>query len=323
MQLDVLETQKYIKKIKDFFQTNLASTLDLTRVSAPLFVLKDTGLNDELNGYEKAISFQVFNNQTAEIVHSLAKWKRFALHKYNFPIHTGLYTDMNAIRKDEVVDNIHSYYVDQWDWEYVIDKSERNEDTLKQIVNKIYGVLLKTEAFVNSEIPAIPMTLPEKITFITTQELEDMYPEITPKERENKICKEKGAIFLMKVGGNLKSGKPHDGRSPDYDDWNLNGDILVWFEELNMALELSSMGIRVDKDTLLHQLELTGTQERKSRDYHQMVLNEQLPYTIGGGIGQSRLCMFFLRKRHIGEVQVSVWPDDVLIKCQEQGINLL
>ncbi len=323
MQLDVLETQKYIKKIKDFFQITLASTLDLTRVSAPLFVLKDTGLNDELNGYEKAINFQVFNNQTAEIVHSLAKWKRFALHKYNFPMHTGLYTDMNAIRKDEVVDNIHSYYVDQWDWEYVIDKSERNEETLKQIVNKIYGVLLKTEAFIHSEISSIPMTLPEKIIFITAQELEDMYPKLSPKERENKICKEKGAIFLMQVGGNLKSGKPHDGRSPDYDDWNLNGDILVWFEELNMALELSSMGIRVDKERLLKQLELTGTQERQSRDYHQMVLNEQLPYTIGGGIGQSRLCMFFLRKKHIGEVQVSIWPDDILIKCQEQGINLL
>lgn len=323
MQLDVLETQKYIKKIKDFFQLTLASTLDLTRVSAPLFVLRDTGLNDELNGYEQAISFQVFDNKTAEIVHSLAKWKRFALHKYSFPLHTGIYTDMNAIRKDEVVDNIHSYYVDQWDWEYVIDKTERNMATLKQIVNKIYSVLLKTESYIHSELPTIPMTLPEKITFITSQELEDMYPDLTSKERENKICKEKGAVFIMQIGKTLNSGKPHDGRSPDYDDWNLNGDILVWFDELNMALELSSMGIRVDRETLLKQLELTGTQERQSRDYHQMILKEQLPFTIGGGIGQSRLCMFFLHKRHIGEVQASIWPDEMLIECQEQGINLL
>lgn len=323
MDLDILETQKYIKKIKDFFQLTLASTLDLQRVSAPLFVLRDTGLNDQLNGYEKAIDFKLFDNETAEIVHSLAKWKRFALSKYNFKTHTGLYTDMNAIRKDENVDNIHSYYVDQWDWEYIINEEERTEEVLKQIVNKIYGVLLKTEAFIHSEIPEIGMTLPEKIHFITTEELEDLYPDLTPKERENEIVKEKGAVFLMKVGGNLKSGKPHDGRSPDYDDWNLNGDILVWFDTINSALELSSMGIRVNKESLIRQLEITGTMDRLECDYHKMVVNGELPFTIGGGIGQSRLCMFFLKKRHIGEVQASVWSDEVLKECQEKGIKLL
>lgn len=323
MELDVLQTQRYIKKIKDFFQLTLASTLDLQRVSAPLFVLKETGLNDQLNGYEKAIDFKLFDNKTAEIVHSLAKWKRYALSKYKFIPHTGLYTDMNAIRKDETVDNIHSYYVDQWDWEYIINKDERNEETLKQIVNKIYGILLKTEAFIHSEISEISMTLPEKIYFITTEELEDMYPDLTPKERENEIVKEKGAVFLMKVGGNLKSGKPHDGRSPDYDDWNLNGDILVWFDTINSALELSSMGIRVDKESLMKQLEITGTMDRLNCDYHKMIINEELPFTIGGGIGQSRLCMFFLKKKHIGEVQASVWPDEILKECQEKGIQLL
>ena len=323
MELDVLQTQKYIKKIKDFFQLTLASTLDLERVSAPLFVLRETGLNDQLNGYEKAIEFKLFDNKTAEIVHSLAKWKRYALSKYKFPVHTGLYTDMNAIRKDETVDNIHSYYVDQWDWEYVINKDERNEETLKQVVNKIYGVLLKTEAFIHSEVPQLEMCLPEKIHFVTSQELEDLYPDLSPKERENEIVKKYGAVFLMKVGGVLKSGKPHDGRSPDYDDWELNGDILVWFDTINMALELSSMGIRVDKDSLMKQLELSGTLDRLECDYHKMVINNELPFTIGGGIGQSRLCMFFLRKKHIGEVQVSVWPDEVLKECQEKGIHLL
>lgn len=323
MDLDVLETQKYIKKIKDFFQLTLAATLNLTRVSAPLFVLRDTGLNDQLNGYEKAISFDLFNNNTAEIVHSLAKWKRFALNKYKFPLHTGLYTDMNAIRKDEVVDNIHSYYVDQWDWEYVISSDERTLDTLLNIVNKIYSVLLKTEAFIHSEIPSMPMTLPEKIYFITSQELEDMYPNMTSKERENAIVKEYGAVFLMQIGGNLKSGKPHDGRSPDYDDWELNGDILVWYEPINQALELSSMGIRVNKDSLLKQLQITNTMDRLECDYHKMVVNEELPLTIGGGIGQSRLCMFFLKKRHIGEVQASVWPDEMIADCASKGIHLL
>ncbi len=323
MALDVLETQKYIKKIKDFFQLNLASTLNLTRVSAPLFVLSETGLNDQLNGYEKAIDFKIFDNKTAEIVHSLAKWKRFALNKYKFNTHTGLYTDMNAIRKDETVDNIHSYYVDQWDWEYIIEKEERTEEVLKQFVNKIYGVLLKTESFIHSEIPEIEMTLPERITFVTTQELEDVYPNLTSKERENAITKEKGAVFVMKVGKKLNSGKPHDGRSPDYDDWELNGDILVWFEEINIALELSSMGIRVDKDSLIKQLEIAGATNRLTQDYHKMVMNDELPFTIGGGIGQSRLCMYFLKKRHIGEVQASIWPDEVIKDCEARGIELL
>ena len=317
--MDVLETQKYIKKIKDFFQINLASTLNLTRVSAPLFVLRETGLNDQLNGYEKAIDFKIFEGKTAEIVHSLAKWKRFALNKYNFNTHTGLYTDMNAIRKDETVDNIHSYYVDQWDWEYIIEKEER----LMQFVNKIYGVLLKTESYIHSEIPEIEMVLPERITFVTTQELEDMYPNLTAKERENEITKEKGAVFVMKVGKKLNSGKPHDGRSPDYDDWELNGDILVWFEEINMALELSSMGIRVDKDSLIKQLEIAGATDRLTQDYHKMVVNNELPFTIGGGIGQSRLCMYFLKKRHIGEVQASIWPDEIIKDCEARGIELL
>lgn len=323
MSLDVLTTQKYIKGIKDFFQINLASTLNLTRVSSPLFVLKETGLNDQLNGYEKAIEFNIFDNKTAEIVHSLAKWKRFALNKYNFSSHTGLYTDMNAVRKDEIVDNIHSYYVDQWDWEYIIEKEERTEDVLKQFVNKIYGVLLKTESYIHSELPEIEMTLPERITFITTQELEDMYPDLSTKEREVEITKEKGAVFLMKVGKKLNSGKPHDGRSPDYDDWELNGDILVWFKEINTALELSSMGIRVDKDSLMNQLEISGTLDRLSNDYHQMIVNNELPFTIGGGIGQSRLCMFFLKKKHIGEVQASIWPLEEIKECEKRGIELL
>lgn len=321
--MDVLETQKYIKKIKDFFQINLASTLNLTRVSAPLFVLRETGLNDQLNGYEKAIDFNIFEGKTAEIVHSLAKWKRFALNKYNFNTHTGLYTDMNAIRKDETVDNIHSYYVDQWDWEYIIEKEERTEEVLMQFVNKIYGVLLKTESYIHSEIPEIAMVLPERITFVTTQELEDMYPNLTAKERENEITKEKGAVFVMKVGKKLNSGKPHDGRSPDYDDWELNGDILVWFDEINMALELSSMGIRVDKDSLIKQLEIAGAIDRLTQDYHKMVVNNELPFTIGGGIGQSRLCMYFLKKRHIGEVQASIWPDEIIKDCEARGIELL
>lgn len=321
--MDVIKTQEYIKKIKDFFQINLASTLNLTRVSAPLFVLRETGLNDQLNGYEKAIDFKIFEGKTAEIVHSLAKWKRFALNKYNFNIHTGLYTDMNAIRKDETVDNIHSYYVDQWDWEYIIEKEERTEEVLMQFVNKIYGVLLKTEAFIHSEIPEIEMVLPERITFVTTQELEDMYPNLTAKERENEITKEKGAVFVMKVGKKLNSGKPHDGRSPDYDDWELNGDILVWFDEINMALELSSMGIRVDKESLIKQLEIAGATDRLSQDYHKMVVNNELPFTIGGGIGQSRLCMYFLKKRHIGEVQASIWPDEIIKDCEARGIELL
>ena len=321
--MDVIKTQEYIKKIKDFFQINLASTLNLTRVSAPLFVLRETGLNDQLNGYEKAIDFKIFEGKTAEIVHSLAKWKRFALNKYNFNTHTGLYTDMNAIRKDETVDNIHSYYVDQWDWEYIIEKEERTEEVLMQFVNKIYGVLLKTESYIHSEIPEIEMVLPERITFVTTQELEDMYPNLTAKERENEITKEKGAVFVMKVGKKLNSGKPHDGRSPDYDDWELNGDILVWFEEINMALELSSMGIRVDKDSLIKQLEIAGATDRLTQDYHKMVVNNELPFTIGGGIGQSRLCMYFLKKRHIGEVQASIWPDEIIKDCEARGIELL
>ena len=320
MDLDVLETQKYIKKIKDFFQLTLAATLNLTRVSAPLFVLRDTGLNDQLNGYEKAISFDLFNNNTAEIVHSLAKWKRFALNKYKFPMHTGLYTDMNAIRKDEVVDNIHSYYVDQWDWEYVISSDERTLDTLLNIVNKIYSVLLKTEAFIHSEIPSMPMTLPEKIYFITSQELEDMYPNMTSKERENAIVKEYGAVFLMQIGGNLKSGKPHDGRSPDYDDWKLDGDLLIYDKVIDKTIEISSMGVRVDEESLKEQLEKADCMDRIKFPYHQQILKKELPYSIGGGIGLSRVLMLILEKEHIAEVQASSWGEKTEAELKDKKV---
>lgn len=323
--LGVIDTEKAIKKLKDYFERKLAEELNLTRVSAPLFVFPETGTNDNLNGTEKPVSFEVngIDNRKAEIVHSLAKWKRMALYKYGFEVGEGLYTDMNAIRKCEELDNLHSIYVDQWDWEKVLYKKDRTKSTLKSIVRKIYNVFKSTEELVSSMYPVFDKILPDEISFITTQELEDLYLELSPKERENKIAKEKGAIFIMEIGGELKSGKKHDGRSPDYDDWSLNGDIIFWNPVLESSIELSSMGIRVDEKTLKEQLKLSNSEDRKELLYHQMLLDGKLPYTIGGGIGQSRICMFFLQKAHIGEVQASVWSRDMYKKCESANIRLL
>ncbi|MBE6066826.1 MAG: aspartate--ammonia ligase [Clostridium lundense] len=323
--LNLKETEIAIKKIKDFFERSLSERLNLIRVSAPLFVRNDRGLNDNLSGVERPVSFTVRddNEAGAEIVHSLAKWKRMALYRYGFKAGEGLYTDMNAIRRDEDLDNIHSIYVDQWDWEKVITKEQRNEGFLIEIVSEIYKAFTETENYVNREYPFIEKILPEKITFITSQELEDKFPGFTPKEREDAIAKEHGAVFIMKIGKVLESGEKHDGRAPDYDDWELNGDILLWNPVLGRALELSSMGIRVDEESLLDQLKLAGCEERKNLEFHQMLLNKKLPYTIGGGLGQSRICMFFLRKAHIGEVQSSIWPEEMVTKCAEYGIDIL
>ena len=322
--LDIRQTEVAIKKVKDFFERELARSLNLTRVSAPLFVETHSGFNDTLNGVERPVSFDIKDGgYDAEIVHSLAKWKRYALKRYGFSADEGLYTDMNAVRRDEELDNIHSLFVDQWDWEKVIEKKDRTVDTLKQTVNTIYSVLLATEDYIAGEYNFITKTLSDKIHFITTQELEDMYPDLTSKERENKIVKEKGSVFLMQIGGALRSGKIHDGRAPDYDDWNLNGDILVYNPVLDSAFELSSMGIRVDEESLLKQLEIRGCSERVSLPFHKALLSGELPYTIGGGIGQSRMCMLFLRKAHIGEVQSSIWPADMAAECENKGIHLL
>ena len=322
--LGIIKTQEAIKDLKDFFEKRLGEELELTRVSSPLFVLPETGTNDNLNGVEKAVSFEIKDmKKRAEIVHSLAKWKRMALKKYGFSIGKGIYTDMNAIRKDEELDNIHSIYVDQWDWEFIIDKKDRNIDTLKAKVQKIYSVFKETEEHVHKLYPQIKKVLPKDITFITTQELLEMYPTLTPKERENQIVKDKGAVFLMQIGKVLSSGEKHDGRSPDYDDWELNGDILFYNPILDNAIELSSMGIRVDEESLDKQLEVSGCKERKSLDYHKALMNGELPYTIGGGIGQSRICMYFLNKAHIGEVQAGIWPADMIKDCEKYGINLL
>lgn len=323
--LDLRRTEIAIKKIKDYFERELAYKLNLTRVSAPLFVKKTSGLNDDLNGTERPVAFDALdiNKEEIQVVHSLAKWKRMALYRYGFGPGEGLYTDMNAIRRDEELDNLHSLYVDQWDWEKVINKEERTIEKLKSTVEDIYEVFKGTEEFVNCKYPEIDKILPEKITFITSQELEDMYPDLTPKERENKIAKDKGAVFLMKIGDTLGSGEKHDGRAPDYDDWGLNGDILFWYPVLNCAVELSSMGIRVDKDALLYQLEKEGCMDRVDLEFHKMLLEEKLPYTMGGGIGQSRICMFFLRKAHIGEVQASIWSESVMKECGKLGIELL
>ncbi|MFD3157648.1 aspartate--ammonia ligase [Haloimpatiens sp. FM7330] len=323
--LNLRRTEIAIKKVKDYFQKQLSEKLNLTRVSAPLFVKRSTGLNDDLNGVERPVSFDVpgVGGENVEVVHSLAKWKRMALHRYGFERGEGLYTDMNAIRRDEELDNIHSIYVDQWDWEKVIDKKDRNEETLKKIVEGIYEVFKSTEDFINSEYPHIEKILPEKISFITTQDLEDMYPDLSPKERENKIAKEKKAVFIMKIGDTLKSGEKHDGRAPDYDDWSLNGDIIFWYPILQCALELSSMGIRVDEKALMYQLEKEKCTERKELEFHKMLLDGTLPYTVGGGIGQSRICMFFLKKAHIGEVQASIWSDEIKKECKDNDIVLL
>ena len=323
--MSILETEVAIKKVKDFFERGLADALSLTRVSAPLFVRPETGLNDNLNGTERPVSFDVkgIGHATAEIVHSLAKWKRMALKKYGVRNGEGIYADMNAIRRDEELDNLHSIYVDQWDWERIIEKKDRNIGFLKDTVRKIYRVFLDTQDYICSEYPKLERYLPEDVFFITSQELEDMYPELDPKEREDKIAEEKKAVFIMQIGHNLKSGIKHDGRAPDYDDWELNGDIIFWYPVLGRAFEVSSMGIRVDEVSLVKQLKLAGCEERMELPFHRDVLEGRLPYSIGGGIGQSRMCMFFLGKAHVGEVQASIWPDDMLLACEAANIKLL
>lgn len=323
--LDIRETEVAIKMVKDFFEKALAANLNLTRVSAPLFVSPESGLNDNLNGVERPVDFDILeqNGRVVEIVHSLAKWKRHALGRYGFSHGEGLYTDMNAIRRDEETDNVHSLFVDQWDWERIIDKDERNTDTLKDIVSKVYQALQETEDYMAMKYNYIEKSLPQQLTFVTTQELEDQYPDKTPKEREYEAVKEHGAIFLMQIGDKLASGEPHDGRAPDYDDWSLNGDIIVYYPVLDMAFEISSMGIRVDEKALKEQLVKAGCPERENLPFQKEILEKKLPYTIGGGIGQSRICMFFLKKAHIGEVQASIWPEDVLEEAEKKGLNIL
>ena len=319
--LDLVETQKAIKLVKDTFERELAKELDLIRVSAPLFVEPVTGLNDNLSGYEKAVNFEVVeNNKELEIVQSLAKWKRYALKKYDID---GLYTDMNAIRRFEDTDNLHSLYVDQWDWERRLLPEDRNIRTLKNTVKKIYKAFIKTYNKVVKAYPVLEVELPKGITFITTKELEKRYPNLDRKNRENAICKEFGAVFLMNIGGKLKDGDPHDSRAADYDDWKMNGDILLWYEPLQIAYELSSMGIRVNKESLLKQLKEKKEEYKINLTYHQMILNNELPLSIGGGIGQSRLCMFLLKKVHIGEVQSSYWPDEEIEEFKKYNVHLL
>ncbi len=321
----IKDTEKAIKEVKDYFERALADALHLTRVSAPLFVKPESGLNDNLNGVERPVKFGVkeLDDAEVEIVHSLAKWKRMALHEYGFGMGEGLYTDMTAIRRDEETDNIHSIYVDQWDWEKIIDKSERNEETLREVVFRIYMAIKQTEYYICGKYHFMDPFLPNEIAFVTTQELEDRWPDKTAKEREHLIAKERGAVFLMKIGGALLSGERHDGRAPDYDDWELNGDILVYYPVLDISLELSSMGIRVDEDRLAYQLEVSGCQDRAALPFQKAVLEKKLPYTIGGGIGQSRICMFFLQRAHIGEVQSSIWPEEVLAEAKEHGVLIL
>lgn len=324
-ELNLHDTQIAIKTVKDFFQGVLSLRLNLSRVSAPLFVDPTSGLNDNLNGVERPVTFDIKeqNGRNAEVVQSLAKWKRYALNKYGFVCGEGLYTDMNAIRRDETTDNIHSIFVDQWDWEKVIRKEDRNMEYLQETVKTVYKCLRKTEKYMSIQYDYIEEILPKEIFFITTQELADMFPDYTPKEREHYITKTKGAVCLLKIGDKLENGEPHDGRAPDYDDWELNADILVYYPVLDIALELSSMGIRVDKTALLSQLKKAGCEERAKLPFQKAVIAEELPYTIGGGIGQSRICMFFLRKAHIGEVQSSIWSKEMLAECEKNGIQLL
>ena len=324
--LSMRDTQKAIKIVRDTFEDNLAERLNLERISAPLFVTRKSGINDDLNGVERAVSFDVKEMPEAGdvvIVHSLAKWKRLALKKYGFMSGEGFYTDMNAIRRDEDMDNLHSIYVDQWDWEKVINREDRNIDYLKNTVKSIINALVDTLDLVKEKFPQVKTEFTRDVFFITTQELEDMYPDLTAKEREKAITKEKQIVFLMKIGGKLKSGKPHDGRAPDYDDWSLNGDILVYSDVLEDVIEISSMGIRVDAQSLDSQLKIADKNERREFDYHKQILNGTLPLTIGGGIGQSRVCMLLLGKLHIGEVQASLWSDDMIKKCAEKNVNLL
>ena len=321
-----LEAQKAIKLIKDTFERKIAEKLNLLRVSAPLMVPSNTGVNDMLNGFERPVEFEVKEtHRNLQIVQSLAKWKRIALKRYGMEVGTGLYTDMNAIRRDEETDNIHSIYVDQWDWEKIIRKEDRTMEYLQKTVEDIFETFKLTEDVLINAYPEkkLERTLPEKISFVTSQELENLYPEKSPKERENLIAKEKGAVFISQIGKKLKSGVSHDGRSPDYDDWELNGDILFWYEPLKIALELSSMGIRVDKNSLERQLKEADAEDRKELLYHKMLLNNELPLTIGGGLGQSRICMYFMKTAHIGEVQSSVWPEEMIQEFRRKGIEFL
>lgn len=332
--LDRNATEHGIKLIKDFFQLNLATELHLRRVTAPLFVLKGLGINDDLNGIERPVSFPIkdLNEATAEVVHSLAKWKRLSLAEHHIEPGNGIYTDMNAIRADEELDNIHSLYVDQWDWEAVITKEQRTIKYLKSVVERIYSAIRRTEYLTCENYSDLKPFLPEKITFIYSEDLLQMYPDKTPKEREDLITKKYGAVFLMGIGGKLSNGEKHDGRAPDYDDWStpnedgklgLNGDILIWYPWLDRSIELSSMGIRVDQTALLNQLKLEDQEARKELYFHKKLLNDELPLSIGGGIGQSRLCMVLLHKAHIGEIQASIWPDDLRQECEKLNINLL
>ncbi|MBK5262613.1 MAG: aspartate--ammonia ligase [Peptostreptococcaceae bacterium] len=323
--IDQMESQRAIKKVKDFFQQELAYGLNLRRVTAPLFVVPESGLNDNLNGTERTVNFTLkdMNEQVVEVVQSLAKWKRLALGKYGIESGNGIYTDMNAIRRDEDFDNLHSVYVDQWDWEKVILKEDRTEEYLERTVTTIYNSLKNLGDYVNRLYRGLQTELPNEIFFITTQELEDKYPNLTPKEREDAITEEKKAVFIKKIGGKLNSGERHDGRAPDYDDWEINGDIVLWNEILGCSFEISSMGVRVDEEAMAKQLKLAEAEDRMGMPFHKAILNKELPYSIGGGIGQSRLCMFFLRKAHIGEVQVSVWPEDMIEECKANNIHLL
>lgn len=323
--LNLIETEMAISAMKDFFEKQLSTALNLIKVSAPLMICEGKGINDNLNGVERVVSFDALDikNGQIEIVQSLAKWKRMALARYGLPVGQGLYTNMNAIRRDELLDNLHSLYVDQWDWEKVISREQRNQDTLITEVKKIYSVMKKTEQYMYKYNPILKPELPEDIYFITTQDLEARFPKLTSKQREDAITKEYGAVFIMQIGIVLRSGEKHDGRSPDYDDWTLNGDILIWNSILEKAFEVSSMGIRVDERALLNQLKLSNNEERIMLDYHQALLNGELPLTIGGGIGQSRLCMYFLKKAHIGEVQASVWNEEIMKECEESNITLL
>lgn len=323
--MTVRETEKAIKFVKDAFQRNFVKNFGFERVSAPLFVVSKTGVNDDLNGVERAVRFDVLeqDGREAEIVHSLAKWKRIALKRYGFRGGEGLYTDMNAIRRDDKCDNVHSIYVDQWDWEMVISKEQRTPEFLKMAVSRIVGAIVDTLEETKKNFPVIDLKLKREVTFISAQELLDRYPDLDAHGRETAAAKEYGTVFLTGIGGALSDGKPHDGRAPDYDDWNLNGDILFYDEILGESLEISSMGIRVDAESLVAQLKTAGAESRLAYDYHKDILSGELPLTIGGGIGQSRLCMLLLQKAHIGEVQVSLWPDEMRARCEAAGIHLL
>ena len=332
--LDKRQTELAIKRIKDFFQDNLSTELRLERVTAPLFVLKGLGINDDLNGVERPVSFPIkdMGEAKAEVVHSLAKWKRLTLAEYKIEPGYGIYTDMNAIRADEELDNLHSLYVDQWDWEAVITREDRTLKFLENIVRRIYSAILRTEFLACENFPQLKPFLPKEIHFVHSQDLLDMYPDKTPKEREDAICKKYGAVFVEGIGGKLSNGQKHDGRAADYDDWStiaengkpgLNGDILIWYPVLERSFELSSMGIRVDKESLVRQLKIEGQEEREKLFFHQQLLNDKLPLTIGGGIGQSRLCMVLLHKAHIGEIQASIWPEEMRKECAEAGMELI